>query len=59
MATLERSLKTGTLEDQGKALGTLAVMVCAECHGTHRLAHDAKNLLNKKKDWGELLKHSF
>jgi cytochrome c556 len=59
MVTLEQSLKTGTLEDQGKALGTLAVMVCAECHGTHRLANDAKNLLNKKKDWGELLKHSF
>jgi cytochrome c556 len=59
MADLEQSLKTGSLEDQGKALGTVAVMVCAECHGTHRLAHDAKTLLNKKKNWGELLKHSF
>jgi cytochrome c556 len=59
MANLEQSLKTGSLEEQGKALGTVAVMVCAECHGTHRLAHDAKTLLSKKKNWGELLKHSF
>lgn len=59
MAALEQSLKTGSLQDQGKALGTLAVMVCAECHGTHRLSYDAKNLLSKKKSWGELLKHSF
>jgi len=56
---LKQSLKTGTLKEQGKALGTLAVMVCAECHGTHRLAYDAKELLGKKKSWGELLKHSF
>ncbi len=59
MANLEQSLKTDSLQDQGKALGTMAVMVCAECHGTHRLAHDAKKLLNKKKTWSELLKHSF
>ncbi len=59
MADLEQSLKTGSLKEQGKALGTLAVMVCAECHGTHRLAYDAKNLFGKKKSWGELLKHSF
>jgi cytochrome c556 len=59
MATLEQSLKTGSLADQGKALGTLAVMACAECHGTHRLAHDTKKLLGKEKNWSELLKHSF
>lgn len=56
---LEQSLKTGSQEDQGKVLGTLAVMICADCHGTHRLAHDAKKLLNKKQNWSELLKHSF
>ncbi len=59
MANLEQSLKTGSLQEQGKALGTLAVMVCAECHGTHRLAYDAKKILSEKKSWGELLKHSF
>jgi hypothetical protein len=59
MAVLRQYLKAGTLKEQGKALGTLAVMVCAECHGTHRFASDAKELLGKKKSWGELLKHSF
>lgn len=59
MAILEQSLKTGSLQDQGEALGGLAVMACAECHGTHRLSFDAKNLLNKKKSWGEFLKHYF
>jgi cytochrome c556 len=59
MLDLEQSLKTGSLEEQSKVLGTLAVMVCAECHGTHRFAHDAKELLNEKKSWTELLKHSF
>ncbi len=59
MTDLEQSLKTGSLQEQGKALGTLAVMVCAECHGTHRLSYDARKLLGKKKSWGELLKHSF
>ncbi len=59
MTDLKQYLKTGTLKEQGKTLGTLAVMVCAECHGTHRLASDAKELLAKKKSWAELLKHSF
>ncbi len=59
MADLKQSLKTGSLKEQGKALGTLAVLACAECHGTHRLTYDAKKLLSNKKSWGELLKHSF
>ena len=59
MADLEQSLKTGSLQEQGKALGTLAVMVCAECHGTHRLSSDARKFLGKQKSWSELLKHSF
>lgn len=56
---LEQRLKTGSIREQGEALGTLAVKACAECHGTHRLAFDAKILLNKKKHWRELLKHYF
>ncbi|MBL1142616.1 MAG: hypothetical protein HND53_11340 [Proteobacteria bacterium] len=59
MADLKQSLKTGSLKEQGEALGTLAVLACAECHGTHRLAYDAKKLLSNKKNWYELLKHSF
>lgn len=59
MATLEQSLKTGSLRDQGKAIGTVAVLACAQCHGTHRLAFDARQLLGKEKSWAELLKHSF
>ncbi len=59
IVNLEQSLTTGSLQDQGKDLGTLAVMACAECHGTHRLTYDTKKLFNKKKSWGELLKHSF
>ncbi len=59
MADLKQSLKTGSLKEQGKALGTLAVLACAKCHSTHRLAYDAKKLLVNKKSWNELLKHSF
>lgn len=59
MTDLEQSLKTGSLQDQGKALGTLAVMACAECHGTHRLVSDAKGLLTETRSWGELLEHGF
>ncbi len=59
MTDLEQSIKTGSLQEQGKALGTLAVMVCAKCHGTHRLAYDAKKVISEKRSWGELLKHSF
>jgi len=57
--TLEQSLISGTLKDKGRALGTLAVIACAQCHGTHRLSYDAKTLFKKKPNWGELLKHSF
>lgn len=59
MSALEQNLKTGTIKDQGKALGTLAVMVCADCHGTHRLAYDARKLLGKNENWQELLRHNF
>jgi len=59
MTVLEQSLKTGSLQDQGKALGTLAVMACAECHGTHRLVSDARKLLTETRSWGELLEHGL
>ncbi len=59
LADLQQHLKTGTLKEQGKALGTLAVKVCAECHGVHRLSSDVKSLLQKDKSWVELIKHSF
>jgi len=41
-------LVTGTLKDQGRELGTLAVTACARCHGTHRLAYDSRNQLVEK-----------
>ena len=56
-ATLEQSLKTGSLREKGEALGALAVTACAKCHGTHRLSNDAKRLLKEQKSWGDLLKH--
>lgn len=59
MAKLEKSLKVGSLKDKGRALGTLAVMACAQCHGTHRISFDAKQLFVKDKSWDELLKHSL
>jgi cytochrome c556 len=57
VARLEQSLVTGTLKDQGRELGTLAVMACARCHGTHRLAYDSRNLFVEKQGWYELMKH--
>lgn len=54
---LEESLKTGTLKDQGRELGTLAVQACARCHGTHRMSYDARMQLSEKMDWGQLIKH--
>jgi len=59
MADLEQSLQGGSLSDKGKALGTVAVMACAQCHGTHRLSYDAKQLFKDKMSLRDLLKHSF
>lgn len=52
---LEQSLKTGTLKDQ--ELGTLAVTACARCHGTHRIAYNARKQLSGELDWTQLLTH--
>lgn len=57
MVQLGQSLKTGTLKDQGRALGTLAVQACARCHGTHRISFDARKQLTEKMDWSQLIKH--
>jgi cytochrome c556 len=57
IARLEESLVSGTLKDQGRELGTLAVTACARCHGTHRLAYDSRNLFVEKQGWRELMKH--
>jgi len=57
MTSLEESLRTGTLKDQGRELGTLAVLACARCHGTHRLAYDARKIFVDRKNWFELIKH--
>jgi cytochrome c556 len=57
VARLEESLVTGTLKDQGRELGTLAVTACARCHGTHRLAYDSRNLFVEKQGWLELMRH--
>ncbi|NOZ10014.1 MAG: cytochrome c [Gammaproteobacteria bacterium] len=55
--SLEKSLRTGTLKDQGKNLGTLAVLACARCHGTHRLSHDIRKTFVDRPSWLELIKH--
>lgn len=55
--SLEKSLVTGTVKDQGRELGTLAVIACARCHGTHRLAYDSRNLFVEKRGWRELITH--
>jgi cytochrome c556 len=57
IARLEKSLVAGTLKDQGRELGTLAVTACARCHGTHRLAYDSRNLFVEKQGWYQLIKH--
>ena len=57
ISSLEESLRTGTLKEQGRELGTLAVLACARCHGTHRLAYDTRRILVDRKSWLELIKH--
>ena len=57
IASLRESLGTGTLKDQGRELGTLAVLACARCHGTHRLSSDTRKLFVDRQSWVELIKH--
>jgi cytochrome c556 len=57
ISSLGDSLRTGTLKDQGRELGTLAVLACARCHGTHRIAYDTRQLFIDRQSWVELIKH--
>jgi cytochrome c556 len=57
ISSLGESLRTGTLKDQGRELGTLAVLACARCHGTHRIAYDTRQLSVDRQSWVELIKH--
>jgi len=57
LTRLKQSLKTGTLKDQGRELGTLAVIACARCHGTHRLSYSERKQLSDEPDWYQLMKH--
>ena len=57
IARLDESLRTGTLKEQGRELGTLAVTACARCHGTHRLAYDNRRVFADGPNWSELIKH--
>lgn len=59
MTELERSLRGDVLSEKGKALGTVAVMACAQCHGTHRLSFDAKQLFKDKMSLKDLLRHAL
>jgi len=55
--SLGHSLDTGVLKDQGRDLGALAVLACARCHGTHRIAYDVRKTFADKPDWLELIRH--
>jgi len=57
LSSLKTSLESGTLKEQGRYLGTLAVQACAQCHSTHRLSFGAKTLLTKDQNFSELIKH--
>lgn len=57
ITSLDKSLRTGTLKEQGKNLGSLAVLACARCHGTHRLAYDIRKTFTDGSNWFKLIKH--
>jgi hypothetical protein len=57
LTSLTESLNTGTPKDQGRELGTLAVLACARCHGTHRIPYDSMKTFTDRPDWRELIKH--
>ena len=57
ITSLRESLETGSLKDQGRQLGTLAVLACARCHGTHRIAFDTRELFANRQSWIDLIKH--
>ena len=57
LSSLKISLTSGAAKQQGRDLGTLAVLACARCHGTHRIVAGAKNHLMTEVSFKGLLKH--
>lgn len=57
LVSLKTALISGSDKDQGRQLGTLAVLACARCHGTHRIAYGAKKQLTRDANLAELIKH--
>ncbi|MCP4990394.1 MAG: hypothetical protein GY928_31455 [Colwellia sp.] len=57
MISLGQSLTSGTAKQQGRDLGTLAVLACARCHGTHRLTYGIKKQLSSKVSFSQLFHH--
>ncbi len=55
--SLEQSLTSGTAKQQGRDLGTLAVLACARCHGTHRLTYGIKKQLSSEVSFSQLFRH--
>jgi len=57
LVNLKTALTSGTAKEQGMQLGTLAVLACARCHGTHKISYAVKKQLNKEVSLTELIKH--
>jgi hypothetical protein len=57
LSSLKGSLESGTAKQQGRDIGTLAVLACALCYGTHRIAYGAKQKLVKDTLFNDLIKH--
>jgi cytochrome c556 len=47
LAALERGIESADIKETGHTLGTLAVQVCARCHGVHRTLYDLKKSLSE------------
>lgn len=58
ISRLKHNLVNGRLKEQGRDLGTLAVLACAQCHGTHKLAFSMKTKLNQQQSWLKSIKHN-
>ena len=45
LAALEQAIESADIKETGHMLGTLAVQVCARCHGAHRTLYDLRKAL--------------
>ncbi len=45
LAAIEQGIESADMKETGHTLGTLAVQVCARCHGVHRTLYDLKKAL--------------